>query len=290
MSANRIVTCFCWAPDVSGPAGGDFLSAASNAAPQLPQNRASGRFVAEHERHIFSIFVPHLSQYCPCSALSPQRGQATSISPRGGMATSWGWVVDHMWADPTGLRPGLSPPDASGADRAAWQFANRRGRPLKLIDLLLHATDQGARLVFPVHAFRLAARGGQSEDALGLRPDRCPHLIGERDLGGNVCYHPVRADETDDLRVWRLTGDAGTNPLFGHLRLHPSTSTERSNRSRFTTFSGRLTEPPYVRESGSRRWRRLRRWLGPGRRLRPGILVGIRRPIGIRLVLLSVIR
>jgi hypothetical protein len=47
---------------------------------------------------------------------------------------------------------GLPPPDARG-DRAAWQFANRRGRALEPIDLLLHATDQGTRLVFPIHAF-----------------------------------------------------------------------------------------------------------------------------------------
>jgi hypothetical protein len=38
------------------------------------------------------------------------------------------------------------------------------------------------------------------------------------------------------LRVRRFTGDAGANLLFGHLRLHPCISTERSNRARFTTF------------------------------------------------------
>ena len=74
MSANRIVTCFCWAPDVSGPAGIGFVrrlerGAAVGAEPGVRP------FAAEHERHILSIFVPQLSQYWPCSALSPQRGR-----------------------------------------------------------------------------------------------------------------------------------------------------------------------------------------------------------------------
>ena len=192
MSAKRTVTCFCWAPDVSGPAESGLFSGASKAVPQLAQNRAFGRFVAEHERHIFSICAPQLSQYCPGSALCPQRGQATSISPRDGSATSRGWVVDHMWANPAGLRPGLSPPDASGADRAARKFASRLSRKLEAIDLLAHATDQGTGLVFPVRAFGLDARTCQAEDALGLRPDGIAHLIGQRDRGGNVRHHPVR--------------------------------------------------------------------------------------------------
>jgi hypothetical protein len=206
------------------------------------------------------------------------------------MATSRRGVVDYMRTNPASLRPGLPPPDARGADRAAWQFANRRGRALEPIDLLLHATDQGTRLVLPIHAFGLAARSCQAEDALGLRPDRGPHLIGQRDLGRNVRYDPVRADETDDLRVWRFTGDAGANLLLGHLRLHPCISTERSNRSRFTTSWRRPTAPPYVRKSGSGRGRRIGRGLRPGRRLGPGSPIGIRRPIRLRLVLLSVIR
>src|SRR6266849_6366063 len=119
MSANRIVTCFCWAPDVSGPAEAGLLSSAANAVPQLAQKRALGRLATEHERQIFSNFAPQLSQYCPGSALlCPHCGQATCISPRDGSATSWLGVVDHVGTDPAGLRPGLPPPHACRPDRA----------------------------------------------------------------------------------------------------------------------------------------------------------------------------
>src|SRR5260370_32099706 len=97
ISANRTVTCFCWAADVSGPAKPGILSGVANVVPQLAQNRALGRFATEHERQIFSDFAPQLSQYCPGSALlCPHWGHATSISPREGSATSWLRVVDHI--------------------------------------------------------------------------------------------------------------------------------------------------------------------------------------------------
>src|ERR1043165_6355391 len=84
MSAKRTVTCFCWAPQVSGePSAGGLLSDVSKGAPQLAQKRAPGRLATEHWRHVFSIFLPQLSQNCPGCMLSPQCGQATSMSPQG---------------------------------------------------------------------------------------------------------------------------------------------------------------------------------------------------------------
>src|SRR5258708_34711323 len=99
------------------------------------------------------------------------------------MAPSRRGVVDYMRTNPASLRPGLPPPDARGAHRAPRQFANRRGRALEPIDLLLHPADQRTRLRFPIHAFGVSAPSCQPPDALGLRPDRGPHLIGKRELG-----------------------------------------------------------------------------------------------------------
>src|SRR6185503_4792669 len=62
MSAKRTVTCFCWAPESGAPSVG-FLSDTSKGAPQLAQKRAPNRFATEHTRHVFSIFLPQLSQY-----------------------------------------------------------------------------------------------------------------------------------------------------------------------------------------------------------------------------------
>ena len=221
MSANRIVTCFCWAPDGLGaPAGSDGFPGVSSEVPQLAQNRAAGRLATQQELQIFSILVPQLSQYCLGSARSPQCGQAICVSVRDRSAEpSGGRVIDDMRTDPASLRPGLPPPDASRADPAARQLVLRLGHDLAAMNFLAHAADQPAFLIFPVCASGCSAWTGEAEYALGLRPDGVAHVLRQRDGRGDIRHHPARPDETNDQRVRRSTRCAGAKILLGHLGL-----------------------------------------------------------------------
>ena len=285
MSANRIVTCFCWAPDVSGPAGGGFLSAC------LERGAAIGaepgvRPVCGRTR------TTYLLDFCAAliAVLPLQRAFSTAGAGYEHLSSRRiGNITGRDCRSHAGKRG--RPPARSVATRRKRSGSRsaavcRPARSRAGDDRLARACDRsGHRPGFPSSRIWIGMHGAcQAEDALGLRPDGAAHLVGQRDRGGNVRHHPVRTDEADDLRVWRLTGRAGTNLLLGHLRLHPCISTERSNRSRFTT-SGASTAPCPTSQirigEAEQGWERL----GLGRRIRPGRPIGLRGPIRLRLVL-----